>query len=457
MNMKKILFVDTNIFIHYHDFDQIDWPAISHADSVIIIIPPITIRELNKHKDGNQRQRIRKRAGLILRKISGIIDQNLHAQINPLIELVLEPRDPLIDFGSFQLSRDIQDDHLIASILTYHDENPEADIVLFTSDSGLSLWAKANSHNISTINLDESLRLPEEPDPEIVKIKNLEEELRQLKLKNPQLSLVFEDENQYATFTLPSPVVLTEENIENRIAKVKEKYPHMEIKPYELEIPEMSDKKSQELVNLAAKLRDSMLTGLSPEDYEKYNNDLDEYYTNYPQYLSLETNFENIKRRAIKLSILLSNDGTAPAEDIDVFIHFPDGFQLFHKEDLPKAPKPPQPPEKPKSQMEHLMGGLSVLGNVPYLPSTINPVLGPISSPPNISFPKIKRTGSYDVNIHVNHIKHQLLEPFDPLYVIFESYETAKSFNITYELLAANLPSRITGVLHIIIKKETSS
>ncbi len=51
MDENIVLFLDTNIFLHYQSFDQINWSVLVGAQNVGIIIPPITVHELNKHKD----------------------------------------------------------------------------------------------------------------------------------------------------------------------------------------------------------------------------------------------------------------------------------------------------------------------------------------------------------------------------------------------------------------------
>ena len=59
--MHKKVYLDTNIFLHYQPFDQINWPEVSNADSVIIVFPPVIIRELNTHKDTHPLPHIKKR------------------------------------------------------------------------------------------------------------------------------------------------------------------------------------------------------------------------------------------------------------------------------------------------------------------------------------------------------------------------------------------------------------
>ncbi|GAI10502.1 unnamed protein product, partial [marine sediment metagenome] len=74
--------------------------------------------------------------------------------------------------------------------------------------------------------------------------------------------------------------------------------------------------------------------------------------------------------------------------------------------------------------------------------------------PQNVSAHSIRKTRSYEVEFHLQRIKHKLQEPADPLYILVESFEIARSFKIDYRLLAANIPSEVIGQLHVIIKKD---
>ena len=154
--MSKLIFLDTNVYLHYQDFDQIDWLDVMHSDAVTIIIPPMSIRELNKVKETHPRARQRKRAGATLKKLDALLASNHTIELRDGISLRLEDRDPLIDFAFHQLSREVQDDHLIASIMMCRNESPNAEIALITSDAGLTLVAKARRLRIVTVRLPDT-------------------------------------------------------------------------------------------------------------------------------------------------------------------------------------------------------------------------------------------------------------------------------------------------------------
>ncbi len=223
--MHKIIYLDTNIFLHYQPFNQINWLKIVKAESATIVIPPVTIRELNKHKDSHPRAQIKKRAGETIKRLSGFFDSGTTVKIAEKVDVLFEDRDPIIDFAAHQLNFNIQDDHLIASILMNRQEAPAEHIVLVTSDLGLALVTKAGRQGINTQKMPENYRIADEPDPNESKVKQLEQQIRELNSRTPDLSLVYEDGKQNATINLPHPIFLGQSVIAEKITEIKSKFP----------------------------------------------------------------------------------------------------------------------------------------------------------------------------------------------------------------------------------------
>lgn len=449
-SVSKIIFLDTNVYLHYRLFDQIDWPDVLKVSGVTIVVPPVTVRELNKLKELHPRARVKERAGTVLKKLFLLFKSGSQTHLRDSVEMWFEDRDPMIDFMAYQLNRNVQDDNLIASIVMLKNENPEAEVLLVTSDTGLTLMAKAKRLGIPTATLQDDLKLAEEPDPHQLRIRELEQKVRELGLKAPQLSLVFEDGSQYATFVLPHPFELTQEELATKQKQLEQQYPKMEHQTSQTSrLPDPLASIAEALASLNAPLGNAVST----KDIERYNAELDIFYSAYAEYLQKEIWYQNLKRRTVQLSIFIANDGTAPAEDVDVFMHFPDGFELTDEQGFPNPPSPPEPPAKPRTQMQQLLEPMSgLLVNVLPLASYVP---HPVLPPPNVSTPNIRQTSSYDVDFHVQRIKHKLQESAEPMYIVFESFESTRSFQIDYRILAANVPSETTGKLHVIIDKNS--
>lgn len=447
--MDKTIYLDTNIFLHYQPFTQINWLEVVKAESVTVVIPPITIRELNKHKDSHPRAQIKKRAGETIKKLSGLLDSGTTAKITEGVFVFFEDRDSTIDFAAHQLNFNIQDDQLIASILLNKQETPEQHLVLVTSDLGLALVAKAGRQGINTQKMPDNYRIADEPDPNENKVKQLEQQIRELNSRTPDLSLVYEDGKQHATIKLPRPISLEKSEIESKITEIKNKYPQRK---------QAETKKTAELPQNAIE-KASMIAAMSiinlipQEEIERYNKELENYIPAYTSFLSKNIDYENLKRRTVRLDITLANDGTTPAEDIDIYMHFPDGFQLVEEDELPESPEPPEPPTEPMTEMQRLANSMRY-GSILSQSVLYNPPISSPRLPQNVSSPHIKRVNSYEVHVHIQKIKHNLQVFLDPLFIIFDDFESAQSFSIEYRILAANIPHEVAGNLHIAIERE---
>jgi PIN domain len=454
----KIVFLDTQIYVHYQDFEQINFPNFVEAHDVTIVIPPVSIRELNKLKDLNPREKIKKRAGSCLKRLHALFESSSEARLQSGTIVQLEDRDPSINFEELGLQKEIQDDNLIASIISKQAEFPRSAIVLVTSDAGLTLLAKARRLGIATKKLPDALKLPADTNSEEKRIRELESEIRELKLRAPELLLTFDEGHQYKEFLLPQPLEASNEYMQAKLDEIRQRHPKMEVEPQQADKANVA-KSVLTLGELAALC--GPITGVSlfdrvmPEQIEKYNHDLDTFYEEYATYAQEHLIFQNLKQRTIKLTISLNNRGTMPAEDIDVQLHFPDGFELMNLSDLPKAPSTPKPPDVPSPPLRAFESSFQKVkadwerGPIfPYItPARVNP-------PRNVSFPQIFRTNSFEVEVHVNRIKHKVSENFDVICATFDSYDVAGSFEIDYRILAANLPEEAYGKLHVVIRKQ---
>lgn len=451
--MRKTIFLDTNIFLHYRSFDQIDWLEMVKAESAIIIIPTITIRELNKHKDSHSRSKISERAGKCIKRLYTLMDPTKLPEIRGKVVVLFEAREPTLDFDAHQLNFKVQDDQLMANILMRRQEFPSDNIVLVTSDLGLTLVAKAKMFGIDTVRLPDYLHLPDEPDPNETRIKQLEQENRELKARTPDLSMVFENGEQYAEFSLVKPVILEKSALDYELAELRKKYPRRSA-PKSTDGKDLSDNNplSRSLMLAAGSVRGSI-----PEDeYDRYNNDVEGYISSYAGYFEKFNRIENLKRRTIQLEFRLVNEGTAPAEDIDIYLFFPDGFQLLNEYELPSTPKPPDPPRSPMTDMQRLAASIKVPVAMWSETSYLHDLATPGRPPRNVSSSSIKRINSYEVHVEVKKIKHNITESLDPLFLVFDAYENNSSFAIEYKILAANIPHEVQGKLNIIIRKEES-
>ena len=147
----------------------------------------------------------------------------------------------------------------------------------------------------------------------------------------------------------------------------------------------------------------------------------------------------------VELVFELVNDGNTPAEDIDVWLHLPDGFEVINK--YQKKPKKPEAPYRPKSNFD-----FEPLNN--RFPSLDFSLPGARPSPPDPDKPTVKKTNSYEITFHCKSVKHSMAHAFNRVILKYTSLNAMKNFQIDYRLNAANVPATVEGTLNVIFEKS---
>lgn len=447
--MKPLyVFVDTNIFLHYQPFDQIKWFEVLGSTNVVLVATPVVIRELDEHKYQHRNSAIRDRARAALKKIEQVDLEEATASLPDGIGLK-SAKEPAIDFQQYGLRVETNDDHLIASCLAHLEAEPETDIVLVSSDTGPRL--KARKHEIKTVTLPEKYKLQSAIDPIEKENKQLQRRIQQLENRFPKLELAFADRANQLRVTLPLPLAVLEEEIQQQMETIKRR--HSKRQDIPKDEPQKARSPLEDFILSQSPISKAIgdPTQPSPKEIERYNSALDKFYEKYERYLREYSVNVNLQRRTIRLDIYLFNYGTAPAEDIDVFLHFPDSFDLYDEDDRPQTPEAPEPPRPPRSTWSEMLETTLDTGGLSYLNRQPPPL--PIQS--NVSAPEIKRSNSYDVSYEVQRLKQHMNEPCDPLYVVFDLFENTASFRIDYRINAADLPDETTGTLNVVVSHDS--
>lgn len=244
----KYIFLDTNVFMHFNLFDQIDWGKITDTKDYKILISDITLRELDEKKYDKDDKKA-DRAKKIVSKIEKIIDEyNNIIQNKAKSELIILKAISKVFLEENSLNPDDQDNYLIASMIDYKNKNPDHDIVLITYDSGPKL--KAKSFGLNCIKMPEEFLLPKEPSQNDKKLKELQAENLRLKNKIPKLSVVFED-NKQSTALIITEQKFSEENKIIRMFDIEKEYKNLIYKsPEEMEEERKEKNKNSPLAGL---------------------------------------------------------------------------------------------------------------------------------------------------------------------------------------------------------------
>jgi PIN domain len=462
------LFLDTMIYLHYQPVEQVDWPTLvrdagSAAKSATIVVTRITHRELDKHKNDHRNNKIKERARRVVKQLmewSDMTRGGTTPEVRAGVHIAFFTKLPNVNFAAEGLESEWPDDKLIAAMIAYRLEHPDADIWLVTQDAGPR--STALDHGFRVLQLPDSLKLPAQEDPDEIEKRELRRRLERMELAQPKLSLEF----------VPGPGVADGTRLEIDLGK-KPSRPRklwdQALKAAESKVPPRTEALDQQAQTrnfqnpLAQMIAAASFEGLpTAEEYERYGREREQYLRDYRN--ELEATWESWCRaeRSFTLAFQVINQGTSPAADIDVYVHIPDGPEVcdgaapetYGEAPIPEPPKGPSPPMSERARIMQ-----SALGSFAYaLPAIVPPDLSGLVSrgiggqPANVSNLRIRQTNSYEVRANVHGLKHRTRVRLPEAHCIFPEHDTAASFSITYTLLVANLPDAVTGKLHVVVR-----
>jgi hypothetical protein len=431
MNKKEKLtiFPDTNVLLHYPPFNEIDWLKLCNANYVKIVLCLQVIRELDEKKNdsllSNRAKRVIKDIKQI-KKTGSIVRDNVSLEVfNSELRFDELPQ---------SLSPDSGDDKIVHLVKKYQSENPDEDISILTEDYGMQLRCEAN--NIPVIEPDVMKRL-ESPKSELEK-KHQQTILELTNLKNslPDIKVLIAKYQDNSGIDDKQPLII--EDLPQAFTTILD---------YDAEVKMEEKRLAQEPQPLIIKGNISFMTTINSDYYLKR---LDEYLVEYRKWLQCYNEAQPILALDFDFSLFISNNGTSPAEDLDVFLTFPPIFQYLwcdnkHIGKLPYIPNKPVPPKKDASIFSGLRKDLDIssnyLGQMPRIYSRFEPTT-------NLNENK---DGSFIASIHIPKLKHYENEKFHGS-AAFKSLELLRSFNVDIEIVAGNLPKKKICQLPIQVK-----
>jgi len=148
---------DTNVHLHFKPFTDIDWCSVMSAHAVRLIIPIVTIRELDAHKNLG-RDPIARRASKRVRAMHALLDGHGRGPVAMRPEVTLEV---LVEPPRHSRAAS-NDQELLARALAF-DSRAGGDLVLVTGDLSMRLQAQALGLDARILPEALQLRLSEEP------------------------------------------------------------------------------------------------------------------------------------------------------------------------------------------------------------------------------------------------------------------------------------------------------
>ena len=324
---KTILFTDSNVFLHYTFFDELDWKALVASDEVVLALCPAVIRELDKKKFLETSARTRDRARSVVRRLGELLRNDNPVELSKGLSVWMTLREPIdIDFAAIGLDKTVVDDVILACVLDAHGR---ADGVVALASADLGLRLKAKALRIETFELPDEWRLPEETDELRGQLKTTQAKLNALKAAAPKLQLTFGDGRRFIERPVQRRDALSKQQIEMRLASIRTKYP-------------------TESIPLADSYLTMAMGRASVEQLIAYNQSLVTFYGRYEAYLKSHADvFERVDRTS-KVRFVIENSGSQTAEDVDVMLTAETSVGRWRQR-KPPEPQPPEHPERPRS------------------------------------------------------------------------------------------------------------
>lgn len=309
LSPKNCVVLDTNLFLHYKRPDHLDWRGLHCADIELVVLS-VVIRELEKVKNFGSSTRLRTRAAEMITWLSKLMDQGFEVELRKGLRLKFEVNEPSIDFAEHNLVRELQDDVLIAGLLTLAKTASERP-VMATADLGAK--SKARHRGFEVFAPLETDKLAEELDPRDKELLDLRKENQQFKNRQPRLKVAFTSKE---TRLNVQPLISHSKFEPATLDEIKQQHPLLQSARNAPEMPA--------LYQLA-----SALNAVPESRREPYNARLHKFYDDYEKYWNRIVKLRMMARCRVELPLMLINEGTAPATDIDVVLTFPEGTFVF--------------------------------------------------------------------------------------------------------------------------------
>lgn len=411
-----ILFVDTNVLLHYTFFDEIDWHTFVQADEAIVTICPAVLHELDEKKFAGNSQKIRDRATRVVKRLGELLTDDTPVFLRQGCQVWAPSREPVIDYAANGLDKSVTDDQILACAI----EKPaiEGEVVVVTADVGLRL--KANARRIKTYMPPSEWRIPDELGETERKLKQTQQELAALKAAVPRLCLVFRDGNTFAEYCVCPRPEPTAEDIQTKIGRLRKKYP--------------------KLVMSEDPLGFSMGSMVTPRPRD-YNRALDAYFAQYADFMKDAPRIYERHDRTIQLDLTLDNSGTRAADDVDiVLVTDADAEWRVSRHPVRSGPSVPS---RPRSILEPHYGNLDFLRSLPGIgrPTAEN-ASGPIPC----------KDDPGEVHFHVGRVKAGFPVPLPRVYLEFRSFDSATSFEVQWTMAAQNIAKPEEGRIQVKIE-----
>lgn len=425
---KASILLDTNVFLHYQLFTEIDWPDEIGSDVDRFLVSMNVVHELD-HKKNHPDKNISQKAKRVIKKLwQAIENETIRCGGTQLTVAVLSQVPESSWMTQRGLAEASSDDRILAEALLHQESAGSEDVIVVTSDLGMKI--KARRVNIRHHEIKDSYRvnLKDDRDREIDSLKS---KLTKLETAHPNLRVRFENGEGLVLSHISPVQPLTEKEVADAVKTENDQH-YFYKRPVE------------------GKPTLGWLLASTGDDQE-YEDSWKKYLDKYAEYLGEKSAVEVMKSLCVRINCLLTNDGTAPAHDIEVRLNFPESVIVLSEErflDLTDVEAPQRP--NPKSlRILDIASSLNSIGTVPYYAAT--------------SGRKLSKGHWWNVcedsglaSAHIDGLRNRSSVVMAPLFCIYRGGAAVSSIQIDY-LIECGLPEPFGGRLNIKVEREDTT
>ena len=428
----KYLLLDTNIYLHYIDFEHIDWGTIIGDKEYEIVVPYTVIKEIDKCKDG-PKSKIKVRAKAVASKFgSYFLNDNYNKQIN-LVQ-INDPSDEILI--KYHLNRGVCDDLIIGSILEFEHKD---DVIVISHDNTLLIKAKNLGLKFLPKMPDKYL-ISEEKSEEEKEHERCRKELEQLKNRQPKPQILFANGETVLRIKAPS-VSNVDRKLEEIMIKIKSKNPkanihttiHEDISPSDI---------FNDMLNSLNRFQYSIY---SDDQLRKHNIELDKFYAYCERFYRFKLESELLEGQLKELSFIISNSGSAETGEMNIFLDFPKHIQLYNERSVKYMNG--IEPKVPLVGME-----FSEYGNGLAF-SYIDP-RGGLSIPQLKSWDLMKYLSKHSINVDASNLVHNVQRSLRIKNALYVDAMQCGNFTIDWCICAAGCVKSVSGTLSVIVESD---
>lgn len=366
------LFPDTNLFIQCKSLDELDWSAWKAFDEIHLLVSRPVQAEIDKHKGGGNSRlshRARNTSSKIFREILNSQEGYLELRnTRPVVRIYLRQDLKRDESLAEQLDYNEHDDQLVGIASLFSKNNADAEVRVLTHDTGPMTTAKMVGVKFTEI--PEIWLLPPEATKHEKQIKALQREIDLLKKTEPEIQIRFENplsSNDALDIQITHYTALDHVKVESLISRIKNNIP-LKTK---FNLKEQQD--DTRFHHMSSLLQGTFVPP-TEEEIQIYANE------SYPNWLGKceEILFYlhekiNAKTNNPEVTVLLSNEGSRPAEDVLITLSAKGDFKIqppldpdegeeedsFPEFELPLPPSPPSGRRKNLFALGELMSAFT--------------------------------------------------------------------------------------------------